>query len=250
MTKAVIIEDETLAAAKLKAMIKKVAPELDVVAVLSDITGAIEWLSENKADLIFCDIHLGDGLSFEIFEQVKTDAPIIFTTAYDQHAIKAFKVNSIDYLLKPFSTTDLLGAIDKFRQRFSEKPVDINALLASYLSGSKTYKKRFAIYIGDKIITINTDDIAYFYAEGKYVFLVLPDGKEHIVDYTLERLSQVLDPEQFFRINRQFIVSMRGIGKMHLYTRGRVKIDLQPPAKKEVVVSSEKAQTFKKWINS
>lgn len=249
--KVLIIEDEQLAADKLKRQLLQVAEEIQVIEVVESVKGAVEWLSNNTVDLILSDIHLSDGLSFNIFNQIQVKTPVIFVTAYDQYAIQAFKVNSIDYLLKPVAKTDLMKAIDKFNELQSglNEGIDFTAVIDAMNGPVKEYQKRFMVYFGDKIRTVSVEDVAYFYAEGKYVFLVCTDGQEYIVDFTLDKLSHVLDPAVFFRINRQFIVGLKGIETMYSYTKGRVKIDLNPPAKKEAVVSVDRAGSFKKWLN-
>jgi two-component system response regulator LytT len=193
---------------------------------------------------------LADGLSFGIFEQVEVKCPVIFTTAYDQYAIQAFKVNSVDYLLKPFSTEDLRNAIEKYEQLFGNENLDVQSILEAYHKKEHQWQKRFIVYIGDKIRTVDSEEVAYFFAEGKYVFLFTTTGKEYVVDFTLDRLTEILDPEKFYRINRQFIVSMNGVSMMHIYPKGRVKIDLNPPSSKDAIVSIERSSGFKKWLNS
>ena len=249
--KVLIIEDEKLAAEKLIRQLAKLNEGLEVLQVIESVKSAIDWLSNHSADLIFCDIHLSDGLSFNIFDKVKVNTPIIFTTAYDQYAIQAFRVNSIDYLLKPIAKSDLEGALEKFDELKTElnSGIDFQAVVQAMKGKVEEYQKRFMVYFGDKIRTVDVSEVAYFYAEGKYVFLVPKEGQEYIVDFTLDKLTNVLDPSQFFRINRQFIVGLEGIDTMYTYTKGRVKIDLKPVAKKEAIVSVDRAGSFKKWLN-
>lgn len=251
MKKVVIIEDEPLAAQKLQRQLHKIEPDYEVIAVLESVEQSIAWLSTNTVDLIFLDIHLSDGLSFGIFDQIEATSPIIFTTAYDQYAIQAFKVNSVDYLLKPVTASDLQQSISKFKQHF-EAPLpspDLSALKAALIGDAQQYQKRFMVYTGEKIRTIQVQEVAYFIAEARTVLLVTHDDKQYIVDYTLDKLEQVLDPEQFFRINRQFIIGINAIDSMLHHTKSRVKIQLNPACSKESIVSTEKAARFKAWLN-
>lgn len=252
--KALIIEDEHLAAQKLERMVRKLNHDVEVVKITDSVESSVSWLRENSVNLIFCDIHLGDGISFSIFDQIELKTPIIFTTAYDQYALQAFKLTSIDYLLKPINATELEKAFDKFLEMFAaesatQPPIDFSVLMDAVQGKNEAYQERFMVYLGEKIITVNTEEIAYFYAEGKYVFMVTKEGKEHVVDYTLDRLTQKLEPSQFFRVNRQFIVTLKGISEMFTYTKSRVKLNLQPESKKQVVVSGERSADFKRWLN-
>ncbi|MEQ6120562.1 LytTR family DNA-binding domain-containing protein [Reichenbachiella sp. MALMAid0571] len=251
MTRVLIIEDEFYAAQKLIRQLQNIDPEVEILDTLDSVDESIDWLKNHSADLIFLDIHLGDDQSFKIFEKIKIKTPIIFTTAYDQYAIKAFKLNSIDYLLKPVNKKELQQALKKFHeQNLQSQAFDYKALLTSLQSGeSLNYQKRFLVYYGDKVKSISNESIAYFFAEGKYAYLVGDDGKEYIVDYTLEKLDNMLDPEKFFRINRQYIISINSIKEMITYTKGRLKIELKPETKKEAIVSIERASEFKKWLN-
>jgi len=245
-----IIEDEHLAAQKLTRQLQKIDDQINVVAVLDDVESSIEWLKEHRADLILCDIHLGDGNSFTIFQEVDVQTPIIFTTAYDQYAVKAFKLNSIDYLLKPISQDELSHAIDKFNEsQLANQQFDFGAIMDVVKQEQVSYQKRFMVYVGDHIRTVNCEDVAYAYAEGKYVFIVTRENKEYNVDFTLDRLTASMDPEQFFRVNRQFIVSLGGISDMYTWSKSRVKLILNPKPNTDVVVSRERTADFKKWLN-
>ncbi|MFY0650762.1 MAG: response regulator transcription factor [Cyclobacteriaceae bacterium] len=251
MTKVLIIEDEFYAAQKLIRQLNNIDPEIEVLETLDSVDESVKWLKANTADLIFLDIHLGDDESFKIFERIKVKTPIIFTTAYDQYAIKAFKLNSIDYLLKPINKNELKVAIEKYHeQKLQPQAFDYNTLLSSLKSGEQSsYQKRFMVYVGDKVKSIPVEDVAYFFAEGKYAYLVSNAGKEYIVDYTLEKLDKLLNQDKFFRINRQFIIGIEAIDEMIAYTKGRLKIELNPTSKKEAIVSIERASEFKKWLN-
>lgn len=252
----VIVEDEKLAADKLERQLKKADEKINVTATLESISEAVKWFSENKCDLVFLDIHLSDGISFNIFDKVKIKTPVIFTTAYDQYAIQAFKVNALDYLLKPINKNDLSGALEKYHslvEHNKEKEIpaiDFPSLLEA-MEGKKTvYKERFMVKSGgSKIKVIDIDAVAYFFAEGKYTFLVDKTGEEHLIENTLEKLVNELNPAKFFRVNRQFIVGITAIEKMHTWTKSRIKIELTPPAKEEVIVSVERSPEFKKWLD-
>ncbi|MDN5199791.1 LytTR family DNA-binding domain-containing protein [Fulvivirgaceae bacterium BMA10] len=250
-TKVVIIEDESHAAEKLARSLENIDNNIEILAKIESVEEAIAWLSTNKADLIFLDIHLGDALSFDIFQKLEIKTPIIFTTAYDQYAIQAFKLNSIDYLLKPIKTSELEAALQKFREnQLNQQSFSYHELIDALKSDeSPSYQKRFMIYSGDRIKAIPVEDVAYFFAEGKYCYLIAREDKEYLVDFTLDRLEKVLDPEQFFRINRQFIISLDAIHEMFSYPKSRVKIMLQPKNKKDAIVSIERSSEFKKWLN-
>lgn len=251
MTRVLIIEDEFYAAQKLIRQLKNIDPEIEILDTLDSVSESVRWLRQHTADLIFLDIHLGDGQSFRIFEKVRTKTPIIFTTAYDQYAIRAFKLNSIDYLLKPVNKKELQDALAKYHDH-KVLEFDYKELLNTFQTGtsdSNYYQKRFMVFYGDRAKSIPVEDIAYFFAEGKYAYLVSCEGKEYIVDNTLEKLEGLLSPEMFFRINRQFIISIESINDMIAYTKGRLKIELNPPGKKDAIVSIEKASDFKRWLN-
>ena len=252
MLNVLIIEDEPPAARRLGRLLQNLEPQAQIMEILDSVSTAVRWLESQEADLIFVDIHLADGNSFSIFEQIKVKTPIIFTTAYDQYAIRAFKLNSVDYLLKPIEKEDLAAAMQKFKERQSaQAPFDVQAVLTA-LEEQKTrptYQKRFMVTSGDKIKSIPVEEVAYFFGQQKYVFLITPDGRQHLIDYTLTQLEDLLDPEQFFRINRQFIIGYPAIKNMFSYSKSRVRIELQPPSDMEAIVSIEKAPRFKEWLN-
>jgi len=249
--KAIIIEDEKFAADRLEKMIREVKPEIEILKKISSVSDSIVWLKKNDVDLIFLDIQLSDGISFSIFEEVTINTPIIFTTAYDQYAIKAFELNSISYLLKPVRKDELLESIKKYESLKSAFSIDFDRLLAGIQGNEIQYKKRFLIQYGEKLKKIETKDIAYFYAMEKNVFLRTHDNKDLTVDDTLDALENMLNPESFFRINRKYIVSMEAISEMFAYSRGRVKLQLKPPTEDQfdTVVSIDRAPRFKKWMN-
>lgn len=249
-----IIEDEHLAANNLERQLKKINPDIEVIAKLESIADATAWFKTNSCDLIFLDIHLSDGISFNIFQEVEITTPIIFTTAYDQYALQAFKVNSLDYLLKPINPVELQQALEKYdtikQANTPLPPVDFQSLLKSVNKEKEKYKERFMIKSGSgNINIINTKDVAYFFAKGKYIFLISKNNDEYLIDGTLEKLMSQLNPDTFFRINRQFIVSINAIDKMHTWTKSRIKISLNPPSKDDAIVSIERSSEFKKWLD-
>lgn len=249
MIRVLIIEDEETAAKRLQKMVAELLPDAEFAATLSSIGSAVEWFRNNPLpDLAFFDIHLADGSSFEIFNQVKVDCPVIFTTAYDQYALEAFKVNSIDYILKPVKKEELQQAITKFRKLHFKVPggFDIQQLLSSLRKAE--YKERFIVRYGEHMKTIQVADIAYFYTENKISFAVLKEGKRYALDHNMDQLEQMLEPRQFFRINRQFIICYHAITEMLSYSKSRVLVKLQPPAKEDTIVSSERSAAFKAWL--
>jgi DNA-binding LytR/AlgR family response regulator len=250
--RSIIVEDEKLAAERLKRLIRKVATDIEIAAILPSIEETVSYLEQEKPELIFMDIHLADGSSFSIFDQVKVESPIIFTTAYDEYALQAFKVNSIDYLLKPIEEDALAKAIQKHRQLHKESSVshrDLERMLLSFKEEKVSYKQRFLLAYGSKIKTINTWNVAYFFAENKAVFLVEKTGNKYVVDETLDQLQASLDPALFFRINRGFLVSIDSIGNMYSYSRSRIRIELSPTCPKECIVSTDKTTDFKGWLS-
>ncbi len=247
-----IIEDEALAAEKLEQMVFDLNPAIKVLAKLGSINESVKWLMNNTADLIFLDIQLSDGISFSIFEQVIINTPIIFTTAYDQYAIKAFQLNSISYLLKPIRKTDLAESLKKYQSLKSAFSIDFEMLLANIQGRNPEHKKRFLIQIGEKIRKIELSEVAYFFVLEKAVYLKTFQGNAYPVDYTLDKLESLISPEKFFRINRKYIVSIDSISNMLAYSRSRVKLELTPKADDELdtIVSIDRSSDFKKWLNS
>lgn len=247
--KIVIIEDEKIAADYLEKLILQYDPSASVMAKLDSVTSSVVWLQSHQPDLIMLDVHLADDISFKIFEQIDVKTPVIFTTAYDQYAIKAFQLNSIHYLLKPIVQEELFSALDKFKAiRFNPQP-DIGKILEAFDSARKRYQERFLVSTGQKLKSVPTDDIAYFFAEQKLTFLMEKGGRQYIIDNSLDGLEQLLDPEKFFRINRQFIVSFSSIQNMLSYSKSRVKLELEPACNKDTIVSVERSAAFKEWLN-
>lgn len=247
--KAIIIEDEQRTALRLQKLISELEPDMEVVAILDSIESSINWLTSNpQPDLIFQDIHLADGSGFEIYRTIKTDAPVIFTTAYDQYAIEAFRLNSIDYLLKPINKEQLKSSLEKLKRiAGSRNKTDLEALAGMLLP--KTYQNRFMVRYGQKIKVINTDDIAYFYTLQGNNFFKTFDGMEYPSDYSLDKLEGMLDPEKYYRINRQIIIHINAIGEMYAYSKSRVRIELVPPCDFETIASTERSGSFKKWLS-
>jgi DNA-binding LytR/AlgR family response regulator len=262
-----IIEDEQEAAERLRMFLKRREVEtqatIRILDVLDSVKDAIAWFRSNPApDLVLLDIHLSDGLSFEIFNHVQVFAPIIFTTAYDEYALHAFKVNSIAYLLKPCSYTDFAAALEKLAQQKAFFGSDesknndwqrafhesLHETSASVKAMQKRYKARFMLHVGEKIIILPTEHIAYCEAEGKLVTLVTADGKRHIAEQSLDELETVLDPRQFFRISRKYIVQASAISFAEPYFNGRLSLKLMPAATGEVLVSRERVRDFKAWL--
>ncbi len=257
-----IIEDENLTAKRLEGMLTKYDPAIRVLAQLPSVADTVAWLSESghpTPDLVFMDIHLEDDIGFRIFEQTHLQTPVIFTTAYDEYMVQAFKVNSIDYLLKPINYTELVAAIEKFKalkEQFGAgtpaRNPDLDTLLQLLGPARQTtYKDRFMITVGTKIRSIDTADIAYFYLEERIVFLVTKDNLTLPVDYSLDKLAQLLDPRRFFRISRQFLVSLDAIQTIHQFSAGKLKLDLLPRPHRgtaDVFVSGDRMTDFKEWL--
>lgn len=249
--KIVIIEDEELAARRLEGMIKECDSSIEVIARLESVEDSVEWFRNHPSpDLIFLDIHLEDDLSFAIFEKVKVDAPVIITTAYDEYAIRAFKMKSIDYLLKPIVQEELARSLDKFHEFSSPKPQqDMETLFRMFVKPDQPdYKERFSVTIGQKIKTFPINEISWFYSEEGITFMVTNDNHQYPIDFSLDDLTDMLDPKFFFRINRQFIIKMEAIGNIHIYPKSRLKLELKPVSTKEVFVSRDKVTKFKQWL--
>jgi DNA-binding LytR/AlgR family response regulator len=246
-----IVEDEKVAAERLVGLIKKYDSSIDIIEIIQSVKNAVQWLNTHQApELIFMDIQLADGLSFEIFEQTIVKAPVIFTTAYDEYALKAFKVNSIDYLLKPVSLDELKNAIDKFKENNSPKEIPAQVFDSIVHSLTKKYKNKFVMNVGEHIKVYATEDIQCFYSMEKNTFLQNISGRDYAINYTLDQLEDLLDPAQFFRINRKFIVSFSAISDIISYSNSRLKVKLNSNESDDLIVSREKVQDFKKWLES
>lgn len=249
MIRILIIEDENMAARRLVKLIKEIMPDSEIFGNLDTITSAVAWLNSNpRPDLIFLDIQLADGISFEIFEHVKVTAPIIFCTAFDQYAIKAFKLNSIDYLLKPVDPDELEHALDKFQSGRKAPEISLDQIRHLLQPVQKVYKNRFLVKVGERIQTIAIDEIGFFYSEDKVSFLMTRQGKKYIVDYTLDELETMVDPEHFFRLNRKYISAVAAINGVFTYSNSRLKIQLEHCNDNDILISREKMQSFKGWL--
>jgi DNA-binding LytR/AlgR family response regulator len=249
----IIIEDEELAAQRLTRMIHEIDSKINVLATLESIEDAVIWFANNKEpDLIFLDIHLEDGLSFAIFENVKISAPIIFTTAYDEYAIKAFKLKSIDYLLKPISSVELAAAIDKYKDwnKQATHIIDPAMLYGLFSPKEKEYKTRFAVSIGQKIKSVPIEEVAYFFSDDGITFLTTKSKCNYTLDQSLDQLGELVNPKEFFRVNRAFLVKLQSIANVHVFPKSRLKLDLQPTPQKEVYVSIDKVTKFKEWLDN
>jgi len=250
--KVLIIEDEHLAAEKLKQLLNKIDGSIHVVDMLETVQASINWMSNNPPpDLIFMDIQLDDGVCFEIFESVNITTPVIFTTAYDQYAIKAFKVNSVDYLLKPINYEDLSAALNKFNQLFigSDKQKEKINLLYDQLV-KKDYKARFFVKIGTHFHSITTRDIACFYIRERSTFIKSLVGKNYDIDYSLEQVQNMVDPDKFFRINRNYIINLDSISDIISYSTHRLKVTLKNfEHLDDLIVSRDKTTEFKQWLD-
>jgi len=249
--KTIIIEDEARAANKLEKMILEIDPSFTIVAKLESVEESIAFLNKNKdIDLIFSDIQLGDGLSFEIYEKVTIHCPIVFTTAYDNYAIKAFKTNGIDYLLKPVNKEELQTAIQKaVEQKPKTSLEDLMLLAKQFQSQNENYKERFMVKIGDKINSITSQEILIFYSLEKSTFILTKDGKKYIVDYSLEYLENILNPKMFYRISRKYFVSIDACRNIVSYTNSRLIIKIEALKDENIIVSRERVQDFKKWLD-
>lgn len=253
--KVIIVEDEVPAAEKLERYLQKYDSSIEIAARFDSVSGTVSWLKDNQEsiELIFMDIQLIDGLSFQIFQQVQVRKPVIFTTAFNEFALDAFKVNSIDYLLKPITFTDLSASLKKLemlRQQFKLNSDQADRVGKAFSAvQAKEYKNRFMVKLGEHIRSITTDQISVFYADGRDVYLVTNQNRKFIIDYTLESLEDILNPSTFFRLNRTFILNINAIKDVLVYSNSRLKITLQQEFDKEIIVSREKVGEFKEWFD-
>jgi two-component system, LytTR family, response regulator LytT len=257
--KVLIIEDEELAVKKLQKTLASVDPGAEVVGVADSIRSSVNWLQTNPTpDLILMDIELADGQSFEIFDKVEVKSTVIFTTSYDEYALKAFKVNSIDYLLKPVQKEDLQAALDKLKSIKSmyannnspASSLNVDSLVKELQQKlqPKEFRKRFLVKHAQKLVSVDVEEIAYFYSDGRLNFFKTADNRKFVVDYTMDDLEEMLDPDQYFRISRAFYVSVNCIDQIHDYFGNRLLLHLKPAVDKEAIVSREKVTDFKKWM--
>ena len=248
--KVVIVEDEKLAAEKLQHLLTKADPNIEVVKKLESVGESVNWFSANKNyDLIFMDIQLDDGISFEIFDAVKIEAPVIFTTAYNEYAIRAFKVNSVDYLLKPIDEEALETALRKFHRLFSEKN-DFEFNISKVVEQlSKSYKTRFFVKIGIHFQSVPVEEVSCFFVEERCTFLKTKNGKNYDLDQSLDQIQKIVDPGLFFRINRNFLVNINFITQIISYSTSRLKLKLENYADENLIVSRDKVSEFKSWMD-
>jgi len=248
-----IVEDEPEAASRLSKILKDLKPEVKIVASIDSVKSAVKWVSENPSpELIFMDIQLADGLSFEIFEKAEIKAPVIFTTAYNEYALKAFKVNSIDYILKPLDKDEVAAAFKKYEnltgQSHSPNKM-IESIGAAMQMLTKRYKERFVIKVGEHLRSVEVNDVLYFYSLEKTTFAVTSDARKHVLDFTLDQIADIVDPAKFFRINRKYVVSVASIKDMISHTNSRLKLLLKSSDDDDVIVARERVQEFKDWLD-
>ncbi|MGZ3839049.1 MAG: LytR/AlgR family response regulator transcription factor [Flavisolibacter sp.] len=252
-----IVEDEDLAVKKLKKTLMSVDDTAIVVGEADSIKTTVNWLQSHPSpDLILMDIELADGQSFEIFNHVQVKSPVIFITSYDEFALKAFKVNSVDYLLKPVQKEDLQAALEKYleiKKLYTNEPApqvlieDLVRELQQKLQ-TKEYRKRFLVKHGQKLVSVEVDEIAYFFSDGRLNFFKTSDNRKFVVDYTMDELNDMLDPDKYFRISRSFFISVNSVGQIHDYFGNRLILHLKPETEKEAIVSREKVTDFKNWL--
>ncbi len=243
-----IVEDEQAAARRLTRLVKELQPDAEIVDNFETISDTVSWLMVNKQpDLMLMDIHLADGSCFEIFKQINVTTPVIFITAYDQYAIQAFKVNSIDYLLKPVKKEELEASLFKWKN--AQPKVDFTSLMEHMLQKTKDTPHRFVVKYGQYLKAIDSEDIALFYSEDKNIYILTFDKQFYPIDFSLDKLSEMLDNKLFFRTNRSMIINYKTIGQMYTHFKGRIKIEPNIPSPLEIYVSSERAQAFKQWLS-
>jgi len=253
----IIVEDEIHSAQMLQSMINELRPEWTVIDTFDSVEETVNWLNNNEQpNLIFLDIQLSDGISFSIFDKVEVDCGVIFTTAYDEYAVKAFKLNSVDYLLKPVKKDLLLSAIEKLEsiiKKFESSQSSVlnyKDILSDLKNGTNPYRKRFLVSKRDAFFSISVTDIAYIYFESKLTYAVTFDNKEHIINFTLDKLEEELDPSIFIRANRQAIVNLNAIHSLENYFGGKLIVKLMPQFDQKFVISRAKATVFKNWLDS
>ncbi len=250
--KVIIIEDEQPAALQLKKLLTQTDPSVSVIEIIDSVESSVKWLQTFPApDAIFMDIQIADGLSFDIFNHVNIQSPVVFTTAFDQYAIKAFKVNAVDYLLKPIDEDELGEVLDKIKKKKAETmPFDNGLFLKNLLQDfpKKDYKQRFLIKNGQNLTSIDVSDIAYFFSEDGINQFYVFSNKKHIVEHTLDELESFLNPKDFFRINRKLIVNIKAIQKISPHFNSRLKLSLTPLFSAEILVARERVSDFKAWL--
>lgn len=245
-----IIEDEKPAANRLYKLLQVHFPEAELIGNLDTVSHAVRWFGENPTpDLIFCDIQLADGISFEIFEKVNVSSPVVFTTAFDQYAIRAFQVNAIDYLLKPIDPKELERAVEKFRSRSIQPSLDLTLLKSLIQPQTKSFKSRFLVRFGEKIQSVPVEEIAFFFIEERVTFLQTHAGKKYVLDSTLEQVESQVDPSIFFRLNRKYLSHVDAIEEVLTYSNSRLKVFLRNCTDSDILVSREKVTELKNWLD-
>lgn len=246
-----IVEDEPLAADRLRQLVLELEPTATVVAQVDSVKQTVAWLKSNPMpDLMLLDIQLADGISFQVFDAVPIACPVIFTTAYNEYALRAFKVNSIDYILKPIDKDDLRVALNKFKQLARPAQSNLMESIASAMELlTKKYKTRFVVKVGEHLRSIETTDVLFFYSQEKTTFAQTADGRKHILDFSMEQVEDMMDPARFFRINRKYLVAAHAIQDMIAYTNSRLRLILKTSDDADVVVARERVQMFKEWLD-
>lgn len=251
--KVLIIEDEKAAAKRLNSLLQQLIPQVEILATIDTVKQAVRWFKDNPSpELTFMDVQLADGLSFDIFEQLEVSTPVIFTTAYEQYAIKAFKVNSVDYLLKPIDPEELRISLQKFKKRFQEgqhTQFDLHQIQQTVKMLTQQYKSRFIVKVGEHIKAIQVENILYFASRDKMTYVYTRDGRHYIVDPPLDQLEQSLDPKIFFRISRKHLISLQSISDIITYSSSRLRLVLQQSDDKDVLVSRDRVAAFKNWLD-
>lgn len=250
--KVLIIEDELPNAKRLKSILEDIDPEIEVLAMLEGVTESIDWFSHHDhPDLVFTDVRLTDGLCFDIFSQIKLKCPVIFTSAFDEYALRAFQVNSVDYLLKPIKKEELAKSLHKFKTTMHPPYLgqildDVAAILKQQ---QKNYRTRFLIPSRDSFYTLMIKDIAYFYTEYRITRAVMPNNQHHIIPFTMEELEEQLDPDVFFRVSRQYLINNNSILRINNYFNGKLHIVLHPEPPEKIIMSRDRSKTFKQWLD-
>ncbi|MFK7812642.1 MAG: LytR/AlgR family response regulator transcription factor [Maribacter sp.] len=250
--KAVIIEDESIASRRLAQLIAELAPEVEIVAQLTSVENGLQWFEENQLPhLIFLDIQLNDGYGFDILDTLKNHPPVIFTTAFNEYAIRGFKYNGLDYLLKPIDKKDLQVALNKFRKGKGQDSESIAPAKLAQIKNlfNKEYKHRFMVKVGNQFKSFNVEDIAYFKSQDGVIVLHNHLGAAYPVEYTIDQLEAILNPIQFFRINRKFMVSVKAVVEIHSYFNSRLLLKLLPKEEEQLIVSRERTTNFKRWLD-
>jgi len=254
--KVLIIEDEAPAFRRLQKILEEIDSNIEIIEVLDSVSDSSHWLqNHHPPDLIFMDIQLSDGISFDIFEKVKVSSPVIFTTAFDEYTLKAFKVNSIDYLLKPIKKEALLFSIEKlksFGNLFHQSDSNgqgLTELLKHINLHEKQYKNRFLVKMGERLMSVQTEDICYFHLKQGVVHFMTSNGNSYYIDHSLDELTALLDPSQFFRANRQYLIAYHTVQMVHKYHKGKLLLELKENTQDPIIISMEKATSFKKWLD-